>query len=190
MAWRAPNIKIKVQGPYNPQQATKTFLNVFQSSVRIEAANLMRSLAAKIKEEVRTAIDWQLYRWKPLSPPYLAWKEAEGYDPRTLIKSRFYWEHIDWWMDSNGVHVGVKNVVHPDTKKLVKVFGKKVPFVRKGGIRLPVLARMHEFGTDTIPPRPHWRPAFAKVLGEFPKLRRNYYARVRKATKEATRRAR
>ncbi len=159
---QSPKIRVTSQGPKTPEVRVRSFLAVFDNSVKIEAHNLMRSLASKVAAEVKRVIADQVYDWKPLNAKYKAKKVVQGFDERTLVRSRFYLDNIEWWMSSTGVHVGVRNIIHPDA-----------------GISLNKLARIHEFGHGTTPARPHWRPAWAKVLKDYPKLRKDYYRRVR-----------
>lgn len=158
-----PKLVVKAKGPSSRQlDSFDKFATIFKRTARAEASNLLRSLAAKVVKEVKTALLEQRYAWVPLTEDYLKAKIKAGLDTRTLLATLFYFHHISWWRDSNGVHMGVPNVQHPTAK-----------------IPLGMLARVHEYGTARIPARPLWRPALSKILREFPKLREEYYRKVK-----------
>jgi hypothetical protein len=163
---RRPTVKAKVKPPKpSPHKMVRQFFTVFEESARMPAYNLMRSMASKVAHEVKRAIEHQdgagdngYYEWPPLSHKYFRWKLKKGHDERILIQTGFYLKNIQWWMTKTGVHVGVRNIQHPTAK-----------------MSLILLARIHEFGFGNVPPRPHWRTAWAIVLAERPKLRRAYF---------------
>lgn len=92
-------------------------------------------------------------RTAPLSPDYLERKVREGKDPRILIATGRYLEHIV--VERQETRDGVKWRV----------------FIQKGKTKTEItfnmLARILEFGSASrnIKPRAHWRPT-ARIMGD------------------------
>jgi hypothetical protein len=163
---KTPRIGSKAMAPTKTRQDNfEGFIVLFQNQARVKATNLMRSFASAMAKEARAVIDQQRYDWVPLTEAYLAYKRAHGLSLKILIASKFYYDHISWWMDDKGVHVGVPNVIHPTAK-----------------IALGFLARIHEYGYGHVPPRPLWRPLISVMLRKFPKYREAYFLLVKQAT--------
>jgi hypothetical protein len=165
--FKRPKVNAVARAPSKTEQKSfEGFLVIFQKQAQVKATNLLRSFAAALAKEARRVIDEQRYDWKELTAGYLAYKKAHGLSTKILVATKFYYDHISWWMDDKGVHVGVPNIIHPTAK-----------------ISLGFLARIHEFGYGHVPPRPLWRPLIAVMLKKFPKYREAYFAQVKQATR-------
>lgn len=149
-----------------PQDNFSSFVNVLRTEVEIQAFKYTEEVAKSIAEEAVEILDEQRYAWQPLNDAYLEGKIKVGRDPRILIATGFYQDHITWGKRADGtVWVGVEDIMHPDAD-----------------ISLIVLARIHEFGTATIPARPLWRPLLSKYVRRTPQFARKYQKEVEKAT--------
>jgi hypothetical protein len=155
------------------KKAFTQFLAMFGNTVSLQATEGNKEIAKAITDEAKLVIEQQRYRHQPLNPDYRDRKEAEGYDTRILIRTGEYLESISWGVTHGRVWAGVPSrKIHEDS-----------------GLPLHVLARIHEFGTSTIPPRPVWRPLLSKYSRGGTK--RQWFAkRYRKAAEQALRRAR
>lgn len=147
-----------------------SFVSLFAKESKITAGKIGITIAEEIAAEAKEIIKSQRYIWVPLSPDYLEAKREAGLDTRILIATGFYIEHIESWVDLDGnAHVGVKpGVIHEPS-----------------GLPLTMLARIHEFGTATVPPRQLWRPLLAKYVKAKPRFAGMYRRAVAKAIKEA-----
>ena len=103
-----------------------------------------RDMAEEFADDLRTIISRQLISWVPLSKEYAKRKRILGLDPRILIATGRYIESIT-------------PVQNPDGSWVVSVPAEPL---RPGSKHtLKDLARWLEYGTRTMPARPHWRPA-------------------------------
>ena len=108
-----------------------------------------RLVAEHIREQIKETMDAQSLPWAPLSDAYLAYKKAQGLDTRTLLATKFYYDHIEAWSEGKDRHfVGVRDgVVHePSGQSLAKI------------------GLTHEYGTKNVPARPLWRPVISRFL--------------------------
>ena len=139
-----------------------SFLKVFEKAVEMTATETNKELARRITRDAKEAIENQEFDWTPLSSKYLARKISEGYDPRTLVRTGEYKDAISWGVTHGKIWAGIPSrKIHEDS-----------------GMPLFKLARIHEFGTATIPPRPLWRPILARHLTRRKKFRNAYRAAV------------
>jgi hypothetical protein len=137
-------------------------------------------LARELAERVQSIIQYQIGDWEPLSPPYAKWKENQGLDDRMLVATNNYMNLIEvqWTRDRLGrftklSRVSIQDV--PDLSFRVGLPPLKVVDAEgntsESGFRYTDLARVLEFGTEKIPPRPHFGPAYAAfVANDMPKL--------------------
>lgn len=144
------------------------FYSLFNPSVKLQAFEYLKDLIRELIAEAKQILDEQTYKWQPLSERYARYKERKGLDPRKLIATGFYREHIGWGVSHNKIWFGVPNIEHEPS-----------------GLPLPVLARIHEFGTATVPARPLWRPLLSKYAREAPNFARRYKKEVKKAADRA-----
>lgn len=91
-------------------------------------------------------VEQQAFAWVPLSDGYARKKQMLGLDPRILIATGRYVKSFQPIQDASGQWV----VGIPAT-----------PLHAGSRHTLRDLARWLEFGTRTMPARPHWRPAMA-----------------------------
>jgi hypothetical protein len=155
------------------KKAFTAFLSMFGNTVSLQATAHNKAVAKAMTEEAKEVIEQQRYSHQPLNPDYRDRKEAEGYDTRILIRTGEYLDAISWGVTHGKVWAGVPSrKIHEDS-----------------GLPLHVLARIHEFGTATIPPRPVWRPLLSKYTRGGTR-RQQFAKRYRKAAEQALRRAR
>lgn len=135
----------------------------------------VKRVALPAPKELRRGV--KPYKHKALSPAYAARKKARNLDGRKLIATGDYVKHIQVVeRKKNGVrtyHVFVPKRRH-----------------RPSGLALRELARIHEFGTETIPARPHWRPTLRAMRARFRKVRENAKVDAVRRTLNAVSRAR
>lgn len=131
-------------------KAAKGLIRITKQVTDQACQETAREVAKVGAKEAIEIIDKQLkvMVWPPLNRDYLKKKIEEGYDPRMLVRSAFYLDHITWWKvlgSGKGrkaeYRFGVKQVWHPDAK-----------------MKLGRLAAIHEYGTRQTPARPFWRP--------------------------------
>lgn len=140
------------------------FLNVLNTEIELKAFKYIQQIAEEMTQEAIEILEEQRYRWVKLSQKYLDWKVRKNLDTRVLIATGFYQDHISWGIKDDTVWFGVEDVTHEPS-----------------GLPLRVLARIHEFGTKTIPARPLWRPLLSKYIRLYPQLGKRYRKEVQKA---------
>lgn len=180
----APRVGTRVtySGPgKDPGDYGQKFMEVFKKAAYVRATKKMEKIAAQIVKELKDVLNNQRYNWAPLRAAYLRWKIDHQLDTRILIATGLYRDSITWWKKGGYISVGVP----PDKKT-------------KEGVPLWLIAKVHEFGTRTIPSRPLWRPVLAKFLQGSRQFRMEYnrevnadlkkkLPRTRKTTKQSKR---
>lgn len=133
-------------------------------------------------EILRTDIEHQSFNHKPLSPRYLAWKKAMKLDPRILIATKTYIRALK----APDPQAETYRVGQTPTQKQW-VIGPPKGTHQPSGLPYVTLARRLEFGvvSRNLPPRPHWRPTFARMAGPV-----RFIARMRKIGVDVERRLR
>jgi hypothetical protein len=140
-------IKVDIQ---RARKGAKGFIKLLREVTEEACQATARKVAQVGAQEAQDILEEQrkAETWPPLNKDYLDRKIHEGYDPRMLIRSRFYLENIKWWkVRGSGkgrkaeYRFGVKQVQHPDAK-----------------MKLGRLAAIHEYGNRRTPARPFWRP--------------------------------
>lgn len=106
--------------------------------------------AQKLAKGVVAEINSQPFWWEPLNPKYKARKERAGLNPDMLKATEDYVQSIGIQEVKRGkksfsIRIGVPNRRHMDAE-----------------VNLNDLGRIHEFGTKTIPARPHWGPVMQR----------------------------
>jgi len=134
------------------------FMSVFKSEVKLNAAECSKEIAKSMAQEAVDILEDQIYNWEPLTEKYLDYKIKHGYDPRVLIKTGEYKDSISWGVTHGKVWCGIPSrLIHQGS-----------------GMLMTKLARIHEFGTATIPARPLWRPLLSKYLRLRPEFAKKY----------------
>lgn len=119
--------------------------------------------------------DFESFNATPLSPKYAARKAAAGLDPRIMVATRNYVEHIEV-APPQQLEGGAK-LVYIGFRKDAQVRdmdGKVVP-IHVGDITgLRALALVQEKGSEKvgIPPRAHWEPERARIAKDAVPVRR------------------
>lgn len=106
--------------------------------------NVNQEMAQEFADDLKEIIERQLIAWVPLSSGYTRRKRMLGLDPRILIATGRYVNSI-------------QPIEQPDGSWVVSVPDE--PLGGKSKYTLKDLARWLEYGTKTMPARPHWRPA-------------------------------
>jgi len=129
-------------------QTGEEVLGLAQQGVRQVAEDARDKLVEGIKEQV-----FQSFRQFPLADETVARKERLGLDGRVMMATGHYVNSIKVVQeDENTFRVGFE-----EGEKAVDEQGRPVD------IELDQVARAHEFGTSTLPARPHWRPVFDEI---------------------------
>lgn len=166
MALKPPEIKVDIQVP-----DLKNFFNVFRKSAQVNATKTSREAAEEVLKEFHDILDNQKYKWEPLSPAYEEFKAQTGLDPRIMIATSFYKDHIEIWEEGGHIYLGAKpGVIH-----------------KPSGMPLVKIMRIHEYGTKTVPARPLWRPLLSKFVRKNKRLANMYAAAVERDLKRALR---
>jgi hypothetical protein len=152
----------------------QNFVNVFRGQMVRIADEEMKSLAHEFAETVRQNIYNQTYRLKPLSRAYLRWKRNTGLDERILIATGTYVKSIKAIPRLKtkkteryvATRPGGPRVLTTIRETRIATWSVGVPdgIHKPSGLPFTTLARIHEFGTRTIPARPHWRPAWSATV--------------------------
>jgi hypothetical protein len=151
------------------RKAFSRFVTTFEQQVQLKAHKCNLDIAQEMAEEAKEIIENQSYKWVPLTDAYLDRKIAQGYDPRIMIKTREYTDAIDYGDKDGVVWVGFpEDKIHQ---------GSNLP--------IRVLAKIHEFGTRTVPARPLWRPLLAKYIKLRPEFGRRYRKAIVTAVKKS-----
>ena len=126
---------MSIEGDWDEAEKWLAGLNRQMTEV---APILTRTLAESVASDVKEKIEGQRYAWPALVPSTVAYKKSHSLDPRILIATRTYVDNIGAYETDGGWYAGVPAMVLP------------------GGITLAALSSALEFGTETMPARPHW----------------------------------
>lgn len=135
-------VRVRHESDEKPSLATSPQLSLSPDNMSIEG--LGKDLAEEFADDLRMLISRQLIAWAPLSKPYRTYKRRMGLDPRILIATGRY------------VH-SIQPIQQRDGSWIVSV--PEEPLKPGSKYTLRDLARWLEYGTATMPARPHWRPA-------------------------------
>lgn len=162
---RKPSKRPKIKGKTVTQSFPRSSISLFRKDLLLLANDTTRRWAKEIEEEAKRIIEEQAYAWQPLKDSYREKKIERGLDPRILIATRDYLDKgIGSWERNGLIFVGPKP-------------GRHAP----SGLTYQHLARIHEFGTDTIPARPLWRPLIATMKKRSKRFREEYAKAARLA---------
>lgn len=105
--------------------------------------------AHRFVEFVKLSIDRQRYKakWRDLTPGYLAYKRKHGLSTNI-------------WEASGQIKRDLKVLYSSNRKKMTIGFDVRVKHKRAKNLRVHQLAKILEYGTLRIPPRPLFRLAF------------------------------
>lgn len=135
-------VRIKRETEELPSLATSPRLLMDKDTMSI--AGMGRDLAEEFADDLKSIISRQLIAWVPLTPAYKTRKRILGLDPRILIATGRYVNSIQPIQQDDGSWV---------------VSVPEEPLRPGSKYTLRDLARWLEYGTEHMPPRPHWRPA-------------------------------
>ncbi len=136
--------KIRVSRETDEHASLATSPQLLLDPSKMEIGGLGRDLAEEFADDLRALIERQLIAWVPLTKEYKNYKRRMGLDPRILIATGRYIHAIQPIQQLDGSWV----VGVPDE-----------PLRPGSRYTLKDLARWLEYGTRTMPARPHWRPA-------------------------------
>lgn len=128
---------------YGDIKALKRLATSLDKNVVREVKRCMKEQAQEIKEDIQTSIKSQKGNWKPLDSDTI---KAKGHNKILLDTGQL--------VDSITVTENGDNYVVSPTG------------THTGGISNSDLAKLHEYGTENMPPRPIFRP----VYNEYEKI--------------------
>jgi hypothetical protein len=135
-------IRVTSESDELPSLATSPRLMLNKDTMAISGMGY--DLALEFADDLKSIISRQLIAWVPLSPAYKKRKRILGLDPRILIATGRYVNSI-------------QPVEQADGSWVVSI--PEEPLRPGSRYTLKDLARWLEYGTQTMPARPHWRPA-------------------------------
>lgn len=128
-----------------------------QDLLQVALIELRTVQATVLHHESKLVKDWieaQRFDHAPLSEGYEAHKAATGLDTRILIATRFYLDSIGHYIDPRDPsvqYVGVPDAIHEPS-----------------GVDLKILADWLEYGTVSMPARPHYLIVHRHVMKTLP----------------------
>ncbi len=160
--------KIRTKVTIRKKELPSNFFSLFKNDVKILANEKTRKFAKDIAKEAKETIRKQKFNWKPLNKAYKRDKERKGLDQRVYMATKDYVNKgIGYWEKEGQIFVGPKQGTH-----------------KPSGFTYQHLSRIHEYGTDTIPARPLWRPLLAVTLAKIKPFRKEYAKGVQRALNE------
>lgn len=163
--------KIKIGVKLTSERLPKNFFSAFRRDVLLLANKTTRKFAKEAEKEAKAIIRKQKFNWKPLKEGYRKAKIKARLDPRILMATKeFVNKGIGRWEHKGFIFVGPKPGIHTPS-----------------GLTYQHIARVFEFGTQTMPARPLWRPLLAILLLRRKTYRKLYYEGVRLAAKRLAR---
>jgi hypothetical protein len=152
-------IRFEWDGSYN---RTHEFLQRLPRSYERERARAMRNFGINTLVDLQTRI--QDGNTSPaLSPEYKTWKAENGFDTGTLVKTRSYYRNIRIEFTDTGFSI-IPDGVEPNVAHMFGFRKKSEPRTYED------IALWLEYGTKTMPARPHWRPTSYRARGKFPHI--------------------
>jgi hypothetical protein len=151
-------LRVQVQKEFFVDYPTKLAPEDFQEFM----AGFLEWQCDKVRERIREVVKTQAYKWEPLSPNYVQFKERMGLSPKIWFASGQVMDSIIYWYDALGDQwlIGV----HPTLRHRGYKKGGGLDWSKKGA-RIIDIIRWMEMGTTKMPAR----PLFTKVLAEFKK---------------------
>lgn len=125
--------------------------------------------------------DFDSFDANPLSDRYRRWKLARGLDPRIMIRTGNYVDHIRVWRERIDRHtLGLRVGFHP------RLLARDAKGQRITGLLMSTIAWVHERGSAKLPDlpvRPHWGPHFREMHERSNPLRASIKTEIRKRAK-------
>lgn len=139
----------------------RSILNDLAAHARAEGERALGRLADDVSKDFRAQLkaqDFKAFGANPLNPKYLQWKRRKKLDPRIMIRTGHYLAAIKPQAPvKKGRAIGIRIGFLPTDRAVHWKTRRPIAYT------LNALAMAQEFGTETIPARPHWRPYFAKL---------------------------
>lgn len=158
---KKPRINAKVETSTLP----KNFFSLFKKEALLLANKQNKKFADELVKEAKSIIRKQSFKWKPLTDKYAKYKKRKGLDHRILVATRDYLNNgIGTWKQDGFIFAGPLPGIH-----------------KPSGLTYKYLARIHEFGTETIPARPLWRPLHSRMIRKRKTFSKAYREGVLKA---------
>lgn len=150
------------------------WVNTLETSLVVQANKTAIRMATRLRDQVVQNILDEKVPGEPLSKKYLNYKVNQGLDSRMLIASGQYVDAIEVWKwmvgDLLTVQVGVRpNRVHK--KQATGGHQQDVAGGKTTRMRMVDLARMLEYGTTKMPPRPVWGMTMNQLMDELKTFR-------------------
>lgn len=164
-------IESKTYGVFTDGQLNKLTRAIKKSAHEI-AYDVLSAEADKLARMVKEEIQAQPPAWPPLNEQYKRWKEKVGLNTDMLRATDAYYNAIAVQEIRNekgqfaaassigdtthfSIRVGVPYTEHPGLDDEGSQDDKK-------NITYLELAEILEYGTESIPPRPHWMPSYRR----------------------------
>lgn len=139
-------------------KGARDWLKQVTRSLQVEAAAMLAEIAEHTALQLRSDIEIQARPWAPLNAAYLAWKIFSGLDPRILVATKFYLNHVGaFQLDRWEWMAGWLEETHPPS-----------------GFLISKLWELLEYGSHVMPARPHVKPVADDASRDIPKFIRGY----------------
>jgi hypothetical protein len=143
-----PVIKVKVKT--FGIESTSNFLSSLQQQLPEVVSGVVEDIANDVVEGIKSNIENQSYKHKPLTPNYKRYKILHGLDSRILIRTKFYLNKINVFSGK------IKNefLYHIGVSKLEEY---------SDGKKLYDIAKWLEYGTTKMVARPIYAPELKNI---------------------------
>jgi len=135
---------LRIRRPSRDHASAEARPKLKMSAMQMALSGVSYEMAEEFADDVREILSRQLIAWVPLNREYARYKREMGLDPRILIATGRYINAI-------------QPIEQKDGSWVVSVPAE--PLQPGSRYTLKDLARWLEYGTKTMPARPHWRPA-------------------------------
>lgn len=162
-------LRSSVIGAYDLPRMLKMAEHINDEINEITTEVLLRE-AEKLARMVKEEINFQPPAWPELNKKYKDWKDKMGLNTDMLKATEAYWNAIavQEKRDSRGRFTAYGDLNDPIFSIRVGLpFTKHPGFQEEGSdeaenLRYDQLAAILEYGTEHIPARPHWAPAYRR----------------------------
>lgn len=166
------------------------WINTMETTLVVECNKTALRFANKLRDSVVQNILDEKVPGKPLNEKYQAYKTKQGLDSRTLIATGQYIDAIEVWKWKVGdlltIQIGVRpNRVHK--KPITGGHRKDVKGGKTDSMKMVNLARMLEYGTSKMPPRPVWGMTVNQLMDEMKTFREWTIRQVNKQIRRESR---